>query len=91
MNRRRAPAGASLYRDQEHGLLLGVCAGLSDRYGFRLDALRILSVIALVLFPVATLLAYLVAGALLPCKPLIYYGSSDERELWRPRGRRVEA
>jgi phage shock protein PspC (stress-responsive transcriptional regulator) len=34
------------------------------------------------------LLAYLVAGLLLPGKPLTYYGSRDERELWRPAPRR---
>ncbi len=92
MNRRRTAAGPFLYRDCERGLILGVCAGLSDRFGFRLGPLRILTVIALLLFTVPVVLLYLAAGLLLPGKPLIYYGHADEREVWRPRrDRRMEA
>lgn len=93
MNRRkRAPAGAVFYRDPANGMIMGVCAGLSDQFGFRLVPLRVIAVAALVLFTVPTLLAYLVAGVLLPGKPLTYYGSRDERELWgRRRTERMEA
>jgi phage shock protein PspC (stress-responsive transcriptional regulator) len=93
MNRHRpAPAGAMFYRDTAHGMILGVCAGLTDRFGFRLGPLRVLTVIALVLFTVPTLLLYVAAGLLLPAKPLIYYGQRDERDLWRRRrSERMEA
>ena len=92
MNRRHAPASAMFYRDPEHGMILGVCAGLSDQFGFRLGPLRVITVLALLLFTVPTLLIYLVAGLLLPGKPLTYYGNRDERELWRRRrAERMEA
>jgi phage shock protein PspC (stress-responsive transcriptional regulator) len=92
MNRRHAPAGAIFYRDPANGMILGVCAGLSDQFGFRLGPLRVITVLALLLFTVPTVLVYLVAGLLLPGKPLTYYGSRDERELWgRRRSERTRA
>lgn len=90
MSRRRAPANALFYRDPANGMLFGVCAGLSDQFGFRLGALRIIMAVLLVLFTVPVALAYLVAGLLLPGKPLTYYGSRDEREIWRRNRRREE-
>ena len=87
MSRHHAPAGALFYRDPAQGIFMGVCAGLSDQFGFRLGPLRVIAVLALLLFTVPTLLVYIVAGLLLPGKPLTYYGSMDERELWRRRRR----
>jgi phage shock protein PspC (stress-responsive transcriptional regulator) len=85
MSRRRAPANALFYRDPANGMLFGVCAGLSDQFGFRLGPLRIIMAVLLVLFTMPVALVYLVAGLLLPGKPLTYYGSRDEREIWRRR------
>jgi phage shock protein PspC (stress-responsive transcriptional regulator) len=90
MSRRPAPPGAVLYRDPANGMILGVCAGLSDQYGFRLGPLRIVMAVALILFTVPVLLTYVVAGLLLPGKPLTYHGHRDERELWgRRRSQRM--
>ncbi len=93
MNRRPAPAGTIFYRDPAQGMFMGVCAGLSDQFGFRLGTLRVIMVLALLLFTMPTLVGYLAAGLLLPGKPLTYYGRRDERELWRRRRReeRMEA
>jgi phage shock protein C len=86
MNRRmRSLRGARLYRDTDHGMIMGVCAGLSDQFGFRLGPLRIIALVSLLLFTMPTLLIYVAAGLLLPDKPLRYYGSRDERELWSSR------
>ncbi|MFU8894806.1 MAG: PspC domain-containing protein [Gammaproteobacteria bacterium] len=93
MTRRPAPAGTVFYRDPAQGMFMGVCAGLSDQFGFRLGPLRVIMALALLLFTLPTLVAYLAAGLLLPGKPLTYYGGRDERELWRRRRReeRMEA
>jgi len=92
MSRRTARTNAVFYRDPANGMLFGVCAGLSDQFGFRLGPLRIIMAVLLVLFTMPVALAYLVAGLLLPGKPLTYYGSRDERELWRrQREERMEA
>lgn len=85
MNRRRSPAGTLFYRDPAHRLVLGVCAGLSDSFGFRLVPLRVIVAVSMLIFTVPTLLLYVAAGLLLPAKPLTYYGERDERELWRRR------
>jgi len=90
--RKHAPAGAVFYRDTANGMIMGVCAGLSDQFGFRLVPLRVITTLALILFTVPAVLVYLLAGVLLPAKPLTYYGSRDERELWgRRRTERMEA
>jgi phage shock protein C len=85
MSRRKAPEGAIFYRDPANGMLMGVCAGVADRFGFRLLPLRVIALLTLVLFTVPALLAYVAAGVLLPGKPLTYYGRRDERDLWRRR------
>ena len=86
MNRhRRSLRGLRLYRDTDHGMIMGVCAGLSDQFGFRLGPLRIIALVSLLLFTLPTLLVYVAAGLLLPDKPLRYYGERDERELWSGR------
>lgn len=82
---RPAPAGTVFYRDPANGMIMGVCAGLADQFGFRLAALRLVMALSLLLFTMPTLLVYVVAGLLLPGKPLRYYGGRDERELWRSR------
>ena len=90
MSRRmRSLQGIRLYRDSDHGMVMGVCAGLSDQFGFRLGPLRIIALVALLLFTLPTLLVYVAAGLLLPDKPLRH--SRDERELWRSGSRRMEA
>ncbi len=93
MNRRtRSLRAIRVYRDTDHGMIMGVCAGLSDQFGFRLGPLRIIALVSLLLFTLPTLLVYVAAGLLLPDKPLRYYGNRDERELWsRRRSRRMEA
>ena len=80
-----------LYRDSDRGMVMGVCAGLSDQFGFRLGPLRIIALVSLLLFTLPTLLVYVAAGLLLPDRPLRYYGSRDERDLWGSRSRRMEA
>ena len=39
-----------LYRDVDNAWICGVCAGVADRFGFRLSTVRIIAVISLVLF-----------------------------------------
>lgn len=80
-----------LYRDSEHGLILGVCAGVGEAIGVRVVTLRVLAVLALVVFTVPAAVAYGLAAFLLPGKSLTYHGRS-ERQLWAGRrGRRIEA
>lgn len=71
------------YRDRESGWIFGVCAGLADRFNFRLGTIRVIAVICLVLFFWLTAAIYLAATLLIKDKPLIYSGNNSEYEFWR--------
>lgn len=71
------------YRDRESGWIFGVCAGLADRFNFRLGTIRVIAVICLVLFFWLTAAVYLAATLLIQDKPLIYSGNNSEYEFWR--------
>ena len=74
------------YRDRENGWIFGVCAGIADRFNFRVGAVRVIAVIALFLIFWATALAYIAATMLIREKPLVYSGRDPEYEFWRRRG-----
>ena len=38
------------YRDRENGWVFGVCAGLADRFNFRVGTVRVIAIISLYLF-----------------------------------------
>lgn len=58
-----------LYRDPDHGVIFGVCAGIADYFGFNLTVTRVLVIVAaLFSFPLV-LTIYLVLALLLPKDP----------------------
>jgi len=72
-----------LYRDRESGWIFGVCAGLADRFNFRLGTIRVIAVICLLLFFWMTVAIYIAATLIIRDKPLIYSGNNSEFEFWR--------
>lgn len=58
----------SLVKDPHHKVVSGVCAGIANYYQFPKFAVRIAAVLALLTFPVATGVAYVVANLLLDSK-----------------------
>jgi phage shock protein C len=72
-----------LYRDPQHGLLAGVCAGIAEFFGVERIVIRLATVLALIFFFPPTVLAYVVLALALPTKPPALYGSRDEEEFWR--------
>jgi phage shock protein C len=72
-----------LYRDRESGWIFGVCAGLAERFNFRLGTIRVIAVICLVLFFWMTAAIYIAATLIIRDKPLIYSGNNSEFEFWR--------
>lgn len=71
------------YRDRENGWVFGVCAGIADRFNFRLGTVRIIAVVSLLLFFWPTVAIYLGATFLIREKPLVYSGRRTENEFWR--------
>jgi phage shock protein C len=74
---------AKLYRDPDHGIALGVCAGLADYFGVNLTVVRVVTVLGLVMFTIPTLLIYLGAAWLLPVQPRDLYRDASEAAFWR--------
>lgn len=71
------------YRDRENGWVFGVCAGIADRFNFRLGVVRVLAVVSLLLFFWLTAAVYLAATLLIKEKPLVYSGCRTEYDFWR--------
>jgi phage shock protein C len=70
------------YRDRESGWVFGVCAGIADRFNFRVGTVRVIAIISLLLFFWLTAALYLGATVLIKEKPLVYSGDSDESQFW---------
>lgn len=77
-----------LYRDRENAWIFGVCAGIADRFNFRLSTVRVIAVISLILFFGLTAAIYIGATLLIKEKPLVYSGRESEYEFWRRRHHR---
>ena len=75
------------YRDRENAWIFGVCAGIADRFNFRLSTVRIIAVICLLLFFWLTAAVYIAATLLIREKPLVYSGRQSEYEFWRRHSR----
>ncbi len=58
----------TLTKDVLHKKLSGVCAGIAKFYNWPRLVVRVLAVLALITFPVAAGVAYIVAALLLPTR-----------------------
>lgn len=76
-----------LCRDAERGVILGVCAGIAERFDLPLWLTRIGALAIGWVLTVPAIVAYLVAALLMPERPL-HYGGDDERAFWQSRNRR---
>ena len=72
-----------LYRDRDAAWIFGVCAGIADRFNFRVGTVRIIAIISFLLFSWMTAALYIGATLLIREKPLIYSGRESEYEFWR--------
>lgn len=70
------------YRDRENGWVFGVCAGIADRFNFRVGTVRVIAIISLLVFFWLTVALYLGATLLIREKPLVYSGRQSEYEFW---------
>lgn len=70
------------YRDRENGWIFGVCAGIADRFNFRVGIVRLIAFISLLLFFWLTVALYLGATVLIRQKPLVFSGRYSEEAFW---------
>jgi phage shock protein C len=72
-----------LYRDTEHGIIAGVCAGIADYVGAERIVIRLAFVLALVFFVVPAALAYVLLAIALPKRPPALAMGEEEAAFWR--------
>ncbi len=72
-----------LYRNRDLGMLMGVCAGLASFLDVQAGMVRVIVIIAALLFFWPTVLTYFALGFLLKDEPLSYRGRGSERRFWR--------
>lgn len=71
------------YRDRENGWIFGVCAGIADRFNFRLGTVRVVAAVSLLCFFWLSVMVYFAAVLLINEKPLVYAGHNSEDRFWR--------
>lgn len=76
-----------LYRDQENGMLLGVCAGLADYFDWPVIAVRAAAAASLLFWTIPTAVVYVMAGLMLKDRPLRYRGRNGEPDFWKRESR----
>lgn len=83
MNAAGGPGPWALARDPENAVLFGVCAGIARRLAIRPWGIRLVMVVALVLFTLPMAVAYVTAAVLLPRRGLAPMSPEQERRFWR--------
>jgi phage shock protein C len=85
MNRTRnqEPNPRRLYRDVDHSLVAGVCAGIADYFGLSVRALRWVVIAGCFFALPAIVLSYVAAAFLLPRKPAGLYTDERDEDFWR--------
>lgn len=84
MNTANTPWSPSrLYRDTDHSVLMGVCAGIADYFGLPRWVVRVAAVFLLFAFTFMTVIVYFALGFMLKPKPLDLYANADEERFWR--------
>ena len=74
-----------LYRDKEHAVIAGVCAGIADYAGLNRKGTRV-AIALLTLLPPLTvfmIISYVVLAIVLPVKPADLYETQEQAEFWR--------
>ena len=61
-------SGKQLTKDPAHKQVFGVCAGIAKYYRWPRIAVRVLTIIAALNFPLLVCVAYLVAAAVMPSR-----------------------
>jgi phage shock protein C len=77
------PNPRRLYRDVENGMIAGVCAGISDYFGFSTRGTRWLVFLSCAFALPAVFIAYIAAAFLLPRKPVEMRYTEGEERFWQ--------
>jgi phage shock protein C len=74
-----------LFRDKQHAMIAGVCAGIADYFDFNRKGVRV-AVVLVMLFPPFipfVVISYIALAVLLPVKPPNLYADDKQAVFWR--------
>jgi phage shock protein C len=74
-----------LFRDKQHAMIAGVCAGIADYFDFNRKGVRV-AVVLVLLFPPFipfVVISYIALAVLLPVKPPNLYADEKQAVFWR--------
>ena len=74
---------SKLYRDRDHRLLGGVCAGIGNFFGVSRHAVRFLVAVSLFMFTLPTIIGYFAALVLLKYTPEDVQVEPEQTEFWQ--------
>jgi len=77
------PSPQRLYRDTEHKVLCGVCAGVAEYFGVDRMLVRGITIAGLILMPPAVVIGYLAGCFFLPVRPDGLYRDEKEKRFWQ--------
>ena len=72
-----------LYRDKDHAIVAGVCAGLANYFGLNRKGLRLILAVSTLFFFPFVVPAYIVLAIILPTKPEDLYKDESQEKFWR--------
>jgi phage shock protein C len=73
-----------LYKDKDRGWIAGVCAGVSNYYGWPVEIIRIVVFASFFFFGPLTIVAYVIAAFVMKSGPQVpTYQSTEEEQFWR--------
>jgi phage shock protein C len=74
-----------LFRDREHAMVAGVCAGIAEYFGLNRKGVRLAIVLLMLLPPffAFVVISYVVLAIVLPVKPVDLYETPEQAEFWR--------
>ena len=72
-----------LYRDKDHAILAGVCAGVANYFGLNRKGLRLIAAVSTVFFAPFMIPTYIVLAIILPAKPQDLYKDESQEKFYR--------
>lgn len=77
------PSPNRFYRDTDHGLISGVCAGIADYFGLERWVVRMLTVVIFIFYSLPVFLFYLIASFVVEARPQQLYKDENYETFWR--------
>lgn len=74
-----------LYRDKEHAMIAGVCAGIAEYFGWNRKGMRLVTALLCLVPPFTPFIvvSYIILAIILPAKPVGLFETKEQAAFWR--------